>query len=250
MGYYSTAYRFATYPRAVLASPINAVAGGTYAELKDNRRRLSRAFFRTNAFLVRSGFYLAGLFALVAPEFILLAIGEKWLPMLDAFRLMLLFTLLDPIKITVADLFVAIGYPEKVMRTRLVQLLVMIAGLFVLGPRLGITGVALAVDLMLLVGIVALLWQARAYVDFSPRRMFLVPSLALALALAGGWAAGAIPGVAGSAWLSGAIKGAVYSLAYAALVLGLEADQLPMLLQVFQQLLPRRPGPGGQEKGG
>ena len=40
--------------------------------------------------------YLLGavLLALVAPEFIRLALGAKWLPMLTAFRLMLVFTLL------------------------------------------------------------------------------------------------------------------------------------------------------------
>jgi O-antigen/teichoic acid export membrane protein len=239
MGYYSTAYRFATYPRSVLAAPINAVAGGTYAELKADRKGLSRAFFRTNAFLVRTGFFLAGLLALVSPEFIRLAIGERWLPMLDAFRLMLVFTLLDPIKITVADLFVAVGYPERVMKTRLVQLVVMVAGLFGLGPVLGITGVALAVDLMLVVGIVLLLWQARAYVDFSPRRMLLNPSLALLLGLGAGWATLAIPGADRSPWLTGTLKAAAFSVAYAALLFLLEADQLPMIREVLQQLLPQ-----------
>jgi O-antigen/teichoic acid export membrane protein len=134
------------------------------------------------------------------------------------------------------------------MRTRFVQLVVMIAGLFALGPSLGITGVALAVDLMLVVGIVALLWQARAYVDFSPRRMFLVPSLALVLGLAAGWAAAAIPGVADSLWLSGIVKIAAFSAAYAALLLLLEADQIPMLIGALRQLLPDRPGPDGQEE--
>lgn len=238
MGYYSTAYRFATYPRSILAAPINAVAGGTYAELKADRKRLSQAFFRTNAFLVRTGFFLAGLLALISPEFIRLAIGEKWLPMLDAFRLMLVFTLLDPIKITVADLFVAIGYPERVMKTRLVQLGVMVAGLFGLGPILGITGVALAVDLMLVVGIVLLLWQARAYVDFSPRRMLLNPSLALLLGLGAGWATLAIPGVDRSPWFSGSLKATAFSAAYVALLFLLEANQLSMIFEVLKQLRP------------
>jgi O-antigen/teichoic acid export membrane protein len=128
-------------------------------------------------------------------------------------------------------------------------LLVMIAGLFALGPSLGITGVALAVDLMLVVGIVALLWQARAYVDFSPRRMFLVPTLALVLGLAAGWAAAAIPGVADSLWLSGIVKTAAFLVAYAAVLLLLEADQIPMLVGALRQLLPDRAGPGGQGEG-
>ena len=54
------------------------------------------------------------------------------MPMLDAFRLMLVFTLFDPIKITVANLFIAVGEPEKVVRTRFIQAAVLIAGLFLL----------------------------------------------------------------------------------------------------------------------
>jgi O-antigen/teichoic acid export membrane protein len=126
------------------------------------------------------------------------------------------------------------------MRTRLVQLLVMIAGLFALGPSMGITGVALAVDLMLVVGIILLLWQARAYVDYSPRRMFLVPVLALALALVSAQAVLNIMELGESLWLTGAVKGAVFSLTYAALILLLEWNQLPMLWGIVKEILPKR----------
>ncbi len=37
MGFYSRAYRFASFPRMVLASPVTQVIGGTYAELKGDR---------------------------------------------------------------------------------------------------------------------------------------------------------------------------------------------------------------------
>jgi O-antigen/teichoic acid export membrane protein len=239
MGYYSRAYNFATYPRTILAAPINTVAGGTYAELKNDRRRLSQAFFRTNAFLVRSGFFLAGLLALTAPEFIRLLLGEKWLPMLDAFRLMLLFTLLDPIKITVSNLFIAVGKPEKVVRARLIQLAVLLIGLFTLGPALGIAGVALAVNLMLLVGIALLLWQARTHVDFSIRRLFAVPMLALVLGMAAAHAAITIPGILGSDWRTGAVKTVVFCALYAGIMLLLERDQISMLLSIFELLRPK-----------
>jgi PST family polysaccharide transporter len=140
LGYYSSAYSFATYPRSILASSVNKVATGTYAELAQKRKSLSQAFFRTNAFLVRTGFLIAGLLALVAPEFIRILLDETWLPMVNTFRLMLIFTLLDPIKVTVANLFVAVGKPEKVARARGVQFIVLLAGLFSLGPTFGIDG--------------------------------------------------------------------------------------------------------------
>ena len=71
---------------------------------------------------------MAGLLALIAPEFIYLVIGRQWLPMLDAFRLMLLFTLLDPIRGTLANLFIAVGKPEKVLWARLAQLAAKLQG--------------------------------------------------------------------------------------------------------------------------
>jgi O-antigen/teichoic acid export membrane protein len=240
LGFYSRAYTFAIYPRYILAMPINTVAGGTYAELKEDRPRLSKAFFRSNAFLVRTGFLLGGLLALAAPEFIRLALGEKWLPMLTAFRLMLVYTLFDPIKITVADVLTASGAPGKVVWVRAIQLVVLIAGLVSLGPWLGISGVAIAVDAMLVVGIVLLLWQVRAYVDYSIRRLFLVPGLALLAGLALASGAVAIPTLQGSDWITGAVKIAVFSSVFLGIVLLVERREIPRYVSMLRQLAPGR----------
>lgn len=233
LGFYSRAYTFATYPRKIIALPINAVAGGTYAELKNERHRLSKAFFRTNAFLVRSGFLLAGLLALIAPEFIRLALGEKWLPMMNAFRLMLVFTLLDPIKLTVSDLFVAVGRPDQIVKARSIQLAILVGGLFLLGYPFGITGVALAVDLMLLAGIGLLLWQARVYVDYSVIKLFGVPLVGLASSLVGAFFAASVGQIAQNLWLSAGIKIIVFTGVYGISILALERQQaLKMIVSI------------------
>ena len=122
MGYYNRAYRFASFPRQALATPAESVARSTYAELKDDRERRSKAFFRVNALLVRVGFFVAGLMVLVAPEFIRVFLGPEWMPMLPTFRFLTFFVLLEPLKLTVASLFVAIGLPERVLRSRILQL--------------------------------------------------------------------------------------------------------------------------------
>ncbi len=179
LGYYSRAFKFATYPRTILALPVNKVAIGTYAELKYDRKRLSQAFFRTNAFLIRIGFLFAGWLALVAPYLIRILLGEKWMPMLDVFRLMLVFTMLDPIKVTISSVFQAVGKPEKLTFVRIIQLLVLILGLYTLGWQLNIEGVALALDVMIIVGIGLLLILVKPYVDFSARRLFVIPLIAL-----------------------------------------------------------------------
>ena len=217
LGFYSRAYTFATYPRKLFASPINQVVSGTYAALKGKPKRLSQAFFRVNAFLIRSGFFLAGLLFLLVPEFIHFVIGDKWLPMMTPFRLMLVYTLLDPIKVSTGNIFIAVGHPEILTRARLWQLGVMLLGLFTLGPRWGIEGVALAVDIMLAFGIGILFWEARPYVRFSVRALFGAPLLALGSGLLLAW--GLLVQLVGlSPWWSLAVKMSAFSGSYAILL--------------------------------
>jgi O-antigen/teichoic acid export membrane protein len=179
LGYYSRAFKFAIYPRIILSTPISSVVLGTFAELKFDRRRLSRAFFQTNALLIRTGFLLAGWLAVIAPQFIRLLLGERWMPMLEAFRLMLIFSLLDPIKSSVSSVFVSVGVPEKISIIRIAQLSVMIFGLLTLGFRFQINGVALSVDLMIIVGTVLSLIIVRSYIDVSYLKLFAAPVLSL-----------------------------------------------------------------------
>jgi O-antigen/teichoic acid export membrane protein len=179
LGYYSRAFKFAIYPRIILSTPISSVVLGTFAELKFDRRRLSKAFFQTNALLIRTGFLLAGWLAVIAPQFIRLLLGERWMPMLEAFRLMLIFSLLDPIKSSVSSVFVSVGVPEKISIIRIAQLSVMIVGLLTLGFRFQIIGVALSVDLMIVVGTVLSLLLVRSYIDVSYLKLFAAPVISL-----------------------------------------------------------------------
>ncbi|MBI4916784.1 MAG: oligosaccharide flippase family protein [Acidobacteria bacterium] len=223
LGLYSRAFVFASYPRMIVASPTQAIAAGAYAELSSDRAALSQAFFRSNAALLRAGFLLTGLLAVAAPELVVLLIGAKWLPMLPAFRLLLVFALLDPIKQTVSQLFVAVGRPGVVVQARLVQLGVLVAGLFSLGPRLGIAGVSLAVTAMQAVGLAILLTLARRHVDVSLTRLFAVPVLAFAAALLAGLGTAAL--MAGTPVLQAAAKTGGFLLAYCLVLLAVEGRQ-------------------------
>jgi O-antigen/teichoic acid export membrane protein len=226
LGYYSRAFRFAIYPRMLLSTPVNVVAIGTYAELKYDRRRLSEAFFRTNYFLIRAGFLLAGWLTVIAPEFIRLLIGERWLPMLPAFRLMLVFALLDPIKITIAGVLMAVGRPEKITLVRLSQFIALIAGLFLLGFSFQISGVALAMDFMITVGILLSLYFVRPYVDFSISRLLLVPVLSLLAGFIFLWLVfDNLPGME-SDWLALLAKSILFVLGYLGILLPIEWKEL------------------------
>ena len=186
LGYYSRAYEFAHYPRRVIANPLVSVFGPVFARLQGDRLSLSQAFYRAAHVILRTGFLISGAFALVMPEFIHLVIGNQWLPMLLTFRLMLVYTLLDALLMLGENLLLAVGHPDALQRTHLVQAVFFIPAV-ILGARLwGINGVALAADGMLAVGAWMLYRQRRNVVDFSPLRLGFWPLVAVAIA----WGAG------------------------------------------------------------
>lgn len=239
LGIYSRAYTFATYPRELIARPINEVTSGTYAALKDQRQELSRVFFQVNSFLIRSGFYFGGLLFWIAPEFIQLVLTEKWLPMLWVFRLMLVFTLLDPLKTTVSRVMVSMGDAARPIPARLVQLFVLLLGLYLLSPVWGIEGVALAVNLMLLVGLGILFRQVQDYVDFSMRRLFLVPAAALTAALLVTGVVYFVWGQAVNLWLGLLLKVGVFTAVYLPILFSFEWQETRQLLRLRHYLRPQ-----------
>jgi len=240
LGFYSKAYSFAIYPRQILAEPIKSVAVGVFAELAEDRPRLSTAFFRINALLIRSGFFFAGLVSLAAPEFILLILGAKWLPMLGVFRLMLVFTLFDPVKTLMESLYIALGIPNQLIKVRLVQLVIMLAGIFILGPILGSIGVALAVGGMVIIGIGLLTWQLRELIDYSTYKLFLPPLIAAGAGLYLANLAVQIPGVPGSDWRTAFVKLIAFTLLYISSLVVLEFKQLRSMYLYLLQLMKKK----------
>lgn len=181
LGFYSRAYEFARYPRRVIGTPIAQVFFPAYAKLQHDREQLSKAYCRAGSLIIRLGFLFSLVFVLVVPEFIRLFIGHKWMPMISTFRLMILYALLDPLVNTSDHLLTAVGRPRTLTKIRILQLVIFVPSVIVLAQSLGIDGVAVAADLMLLTGLAYMLIEIRQIVDLSLWKMFCYPTFGLVL---------------------------------------------------------------------
>jgi O-antigen/teichoic acid export membrane protein len=244
-GYYNKAYELARYSRRIIAVPLEDVFFPAYARLQTDRLRLSQAYYRFNSLVVRLSFLLALIAFLVAPEFITLVLTPKWLPMVNTFRFMIIYTLLDPIIVTAGSLTVAVGQPNILTRIKLLQLASFVPGVIVLAALWGIEGVAVAADLMLLIGIVLVLRNVRRFVDFSPKRLFGYPLLALILGAAAGFAASTQLD-AGSLWLSLLGKALTAGVVYSAVLLAFERAEYQRNLETVIGLLKPNRGSGAK----
>lgn len=178
LGYYSRAYEIAQYPERILAKPITSVFFSTFAAVQDETKNLSKAFFRSSSYLVRTGFLMTVLLVSGAPEIIMILFGQTWLPIVPVFRLMLIYTLLDPLYQNLSYLIIAVGQPDLLSRIRLLQVATFVVSVVGLGRFWKINGVAVAADLMMLSGTVALTIYSYRFVRYSLRRMLLWPVVA------------------------------------------------------------------------
>jgi O-antigen/teichoic acid export membrane protein len=187
LGYYSRAYEMAQYPGRVLATPITSVFFSTYAAVQEDREELSKAFFRSSSFLVRVGLLMAVVLLATAPEVTLILFGEVWLPIVPVFRLMLVYIMLDPIYVNLSYLIIGVGRPDRLSKVRFVQVALFVVTVIVFARLWNINGVAMAANLMMLSGTLALLVYSRRFVSFSISRMFLWPTVATAVSIAIGY---------------------------------------------------------------
>jgi O-antigen/teichoic acid export membrane protein len=236
LGYYSKAYEFATYPRKIISRPLQDVFFSTYARLQHDRLRLSKAFFRANGYVVRAGFLFSPVLVLVAPEFVGIVLGEKWLPMVFTFQLMVVYCLFDPLLVTAGNLLTACGAPQKMTGIRIAQLLFFVPAVIAGAALWQINGIALAADGMLVLGLLVVFRLVRAYVDISVRKLFGVPLLGLAAGAAAVLAVSTFVQYPASL-LGAGIKALVFATPYVAILLLLEWPDYREILVAANRLL-------------
>jgi PST family polysaccharide transporter len=215
LGLYARASAYGAAPADLINRPINSVVTGVYAELANDRQRLSGAVARISELLLIGASLLAVCIALVAPDLIVVLIGEKWLPMLAAFRIMLLAAVATALNRTFVRLFVAVGAPALRLRIAALQVVVLVAGMLALGPRFGIAGVAVSVLASALAGLVASFLYAGRYTDLAVGGWLLPPVAASAVAWFAGAVGGGLVATESASWLRVLVEGGCAAGAFA-----------------------------------
>lgn len=236
LGFYSKSYEFALYPRRIISDPLTRVVFPLFAKLQDNRVQLSKAYFRFSSLVTRVGFLLAGVMVLGVRPFVSIILGDKWVPMVTTFRLMILYVLLDPLLMIGANLAQAVGYPDFWTRARVTQVIVFVPAVILGSYAWGTNGVALATDAALLIGLVLLFVQNRRLVDVSLKRMLGTPALGLSIGLALGWYILRLS-IAGRSLMDSLLAVLAFSLAYSAILMIVEFNEYVYYAKMLWQLL-------------
>jgi len=178
LGFYTKALSFAQMPTSLVTSVVSKVALPTYAKVQNEKEKLSCAFNLVLSWILRFSVPISLMLFLTAREFTLLLIGEKWLPMVPIFRMLIVYSLVRPIFDDTGAFLTAIGKPKIMTKIISIQAIL----LLILAPlavwRWQALGGAAALSSVMLLGIVLAYYSVNKFVKVEFKRIFL-PTLGI-----------------------------------------------------------------------
>lgn len=132
VGYYTQGYKWMSMGNSLLSSMINSVAQPVLVEVREDDERLAKIFRKMTRFSVFLSFPLMLGFAFVAKEFILITIGEKWLPSVPILQLLCVIGMIYPMSFLYTQLLISLGKSDIYLKGHLFQ------GIIQLGTLLAI----------------------------------------------------------------------------------------------------------------
>ncbi|HEV8308394.1 MAG TPA: oligosaccharide flippase family protein [Methylomirabilota bacterium] len=229
LGFYSKAFAMSLLPLS-LTGVLSRVVSPIYSSTQRDLGHLARTFELAQGGKIRLVAPFVAIMWFGAFEFVILVLGEKWLPMVPLLRVLLAYGLLRSVfDDTAALTTLGLGRPDYFFRIQVFQGISLVS----LGPLLvwvwGAKGAAWVMTGMMLCSVV-LVWRLIAHrVPINVREIVLNPMVSLTVASATvgvGMSVAAFDQPA----LSFLYKGFLFAVAYAAVLLALERQRLARLL--------------------
>lgn len=141
LGYYSMAYRLMLWPLQNISSVVGRALFPVFSRLQEDPGRLAGAYVRATATITLiTAPLMFGFFVLREP-FVMVALGERWRPVVDVLAWLVPVGLLQSIGTTVGTLYLATGQTAVMFKWSIAAGLFFIPA-FAIGLQWGITGVA------------------------------------------------------------------------------------------------------------
>jgi O-antigen/teichoic acid export membrane protein len=145
LGLYQVAYRMSEAGLSEVGVVVSRVAFPAYSKLQHDLPRLRALYLNTlQISLVLSGFVAGGVFAL-ATEFTRLFLGDQWMPMVPALRLLAAAGMVKALLPAMGPLLKSLGRPDIAVKIACARLAVLATLIYPLSLSAGIVGASVAV---------------------------------------------------------------------------------------------------------
>jgi len=151
LGFYQMAYRISNMPATEITHVISQVTFPAYSKLQDDIPKLRKAYLKVLQVTAFLSFPVAGMIFVLAPDFTMIFLGEKWMPMVPAMQALCVFGITRSIAATMGSVFYSVGRPKIQTKLAIVQLIIMAVIIYPLTVQWGILGTSLAVVIPMIV---------------------------------------------------------------------------------------------------
>ncbi len=145
LGLYLMAYKISQIPATALTNVFGTVTFSAYARIQDDIDRLRQAYLKTLHILLWVSFGCAGGILVMAPDFVVLLMKSRWLPMVSVLQVLAISGLIHSFGGSTVALFRAAGRPHVVTKLNVVKLIVLAVTIYPFSRYWGLAGAAWAV---------------------------------------------------------------------------------------------------------
>ena len=147
LGFYQLAYRISNMPATEITHVISRVTFPAYSKLQDNIPKLRETYLKVLQLTTFLSFPIAGLIFVLAPDFTMLFLGGKWMPMVPVMMVLVWWGVIRGLVGAISPVFMAIGRPKIVTKLQAVQTVLLFSLIYPLTVHWDIFGASLAVFL-------------------------------------------------------------------------------------------------------
>ncbi len=145
LGFYQMAYKISNLPATEITHVISQITFPAYSKLQDDISRLRIAYLKVLQLTAFLSLPIAGLIFVLAPDFTKIFLGEKWMPMVPAMKVLCIFGATRAIAATGGPIVLSLGKPVIQTIMSFFNLILLVSIIYPLTIKFGILGTSLAV---------------------------------------------------------------------------------------------------------
>jgi O-antigen/teichoic acid export membrane protein len=242
LGYYAMAYTIANLPVTSLCGTIGRISFPAYSQAQDDRIWVKESFQKVLEVALLILLPLTVLIVMLAEDFIIVFLGERWLPIADVLKVLCLLGLFRGLSNVIAPVHLAVNRPDIQSRNKTVELVVFSLLIYPLTLRWGLIGAGWAVSAAYLAGLIMNLQALSRLLEGIPQ--IITTALRCPVAAAGGMVVSAFLAAAvSSGWahlLRFFLSGGAAAAAYLLIVAGMNYE---MVKYVLRRIFASPPSP-------
>lgn len=174
VGVYNVAYELAAMATSELVGPAAQALFPGFSKIANDKTRLRQAYEKSVQFIVAIGTPLGIGLALVAPEFIIIVLGPKWIDAVMPLRVLSVMFSISVLAMASTGVLPAMGRTRDMFIIDFTQFFARLPITTLVVWQFGFAGAAWARLVFGLCWVIQYMWAVRKALDISFRRVFLV----------------------------------------------------------------------------